>query len=95
MIFPSGQTKAGVLPRNMAKSGFSLHATGRTHPERIFVSGALHFFDPPVYHMVAELPEKPIHLLINRSPLIAGPTKAAVQDNDNLRTARVLHNGRN
>jgi putative methyltransferase (TIGR04325 family) len=58
----------------------------------LLVSGALHFFDPPVYHMVAELPEKPIHLLINRSPLIAGPTKAAVQDNDNLRTARVLHN---
>jgi putative methyltransferase (TIGR04325 family) len=58
----------------------------------LLVSGALHFFDPPVYHMVAELPEKPIHLLINRSPLIAGPTKAAVQDNDKLRTARVLHN---
>ena len=58
----------------------------------LLVSGALHFFDPPVYHMVAELPEKPAHVLINRSPLIDGPTKATVQDNDNLRTARVLHN---
>jgi putative methyltransferase (TIGR04325 family) len=58
---------------------------------RLVVSGALHFFDPPVYHMVADLPEKPIQVLINRSPLIAGPTKAAVQDNNNLRTARVRH----
>jgi len=58
----------------------------------LLVSGSLHFFDPPVYHMVAELPEKPAHILINRSPLIDGPTKATVQDGNNHRTARILYN---
>jgi putative methyltransferase (TIGR04325 family) len=58
----------------------------------LLVSGSLHFFDPPVYHMVAELREKPAHILINRSPLIDGPTKATVRDDGFFRTARVLHN---
>jgi putative methyltransferase (TIGR04325 family) len=60
----------------------------------LLVSGSLHFFDPPVYHMVAGLPEKPASILINRSPLIDGSTKATVQDGNNHRTARVLHNRR-
>ncbi|MGH6836965.1 MAG: methyltransferase, TIGR04325 family [Methylocella sp.] len=58
----------------------------------LLVSGSLHFFDPPVYHMVAELPEKPAHILINRSPLIDGPTKATVRDDGFSRTARIHHN---
>jgi putative methyltransferase (TIGR04325 family) len=58
----------------------------------LLVSGSLHFFDPPVSHMIAELPEKPAHVLINRTPLINGPTKATVQDKCNVRTARILYN---
>jgi putative methyltransferase (TIGR04325 family) len=73
----------------MAKSSFS---TGRTHPERICcLSPARFIFSIPGLSHGRRAPEKPIHLLIYRSPLIAGPTKAAVQDNDNLRTARVFH----
>ncbi|MGH6813391.1 MAG: methyltransferase, TIGR04325 family [Methylocella sp.] len=58
----------------------------------LLVSSSLQFFDPPVYHMVAELPEKPAHILINRSPLIDGPTKATVRDDGFFRTARVHYN---
>jgi putative methyltransferase (TIGR04325 family) len=58
----------------------------------LLVSGSLHFFDPPVSHMIAELPEKPAHVLINRTSLINGPTKATVQDKCNVRTARILYN---
>ncbi len=58
----------------------------------LLASGSLHYFDPPVYEMLAKLPEKPAHVLINRSPLITGPTKATVQDGIHWRAACILFN---
>ena len=42
--------------------------------------------------MVARLPEKPSYILINRTPLIDGPTKATVQDGATHRVGCVLYN---
>ncbi|MGA7383707.1 MAG: methyltransferase, TIGR04325 family [Methylocella sp.] len=60
--------------------------------ELLIASGSLHSFDTPLPQMVAGLPEKPSHILINRTPLIGGPTKATVQDGGICRVACVLYN---
>jgi putative methyltransferase (TIGR04325 family) len=60
--------------------------------ELLIASGSLHYFDPPLSEMVARLAEKPTYILINRTPLIAGPTKAAVQDHAMWRVACILYN---
>jgi putative methyltransferase (TIGR04325 family) len=58
----------------------------------LLASGSLHYFDPPVYDMVARLPHKPAHILVNRSPLIDGPTRATVQDGIHWRAGCILYN---
>jgi putative methyltransferase (TIGR04325 family) len=60
--------------------------------ELLIASGSLHSFATPLSQMVAGLPEKPSHILINRTPLIDGPTKATVQDGEICRVACVLYN---
>ncbi len=60
--------------------------------ELLIASGSLHSFDTPLPQMVAGLPQKPSHILINRTPLIDGPTKATVQDGGICRVACVLYN---
>jgi putative methyltransferase (TIGR04325 family) len=60
--------------------------------ELLIASASLHYFDTPLSQMVSELPEKPSHILINRTPLIDGPTKATVQDGGIHRVACVLYN---
>jgi putative methyltransferase (TIGR04325 family) len=63
-----------------------------TGAELLIASGSLHYFDTPLSQMVSELPEKPTHILINRTPLINGPTKATVQDGGTHRVGCVLYN---
>lgn len=60
--------------------------------ELLIASASLHYFDTPLSQMVAGLPEKPSHILINRTPLIDGPTKATVQDGGTHRAGCVLYN---
>jgi putative methyltransferase (TIGR04325 family) len=60
--------------------------------ELLIASGSLHSFATPLSQMVSELPEKPSHILINRTPLIDGPTKATVQEGGICRVACVLYN---
>jgi putative methyltransferase (TIGR04325 family) len=60
--------------------------------ELLIASASLHYFDTPLSQMVSELPEKPSHILINRTPLIDGPTKATVQDGGTHRVGCVLYN---
>jgi putative methyltransferase (TIGR04325 family) len=62
--------------------------------ELVIASGSLHYFDPPLSAMVARLKEKPAYILVNRSPLIEGPTKAGVQDHPLYGAACVLYNRR-
>ena len=58
----------------------------------MLASGSLHYFDTPLSQRVAGLPEKPSYILINRAPLIDGPTKATVQDCGTHRGGCVLYN---
>jgi len=55
-------------------------------------SGALHYFDTPLFDIIAKLSKKPEYLLVNRTPLIDGPQKATVQDSTGTRVACVLYN---
>jgi putative methyltransferase (TIGR04325 family) len=63
-----------------------------TGAELLIASGSLRYFDTPLSQMVSGLPEKPSHILINRTPLINGPTKATVQDGGTHRVGCVLYN---
>ncbi|MGB6493826.1 MAG: methyltransferase, TIGR04325 family [Methylocella sp.] len=58
----------------------------------LIASGSLYYFDTPLAKMVDALPKKPPHILINRTPLIEGPTKATVQDGRAWMVACVLYN---
>lgn len=58
----------------------------------LLASGSLHYFEKPLYQMIEELPNKPAHVLINRTPLISGPTKATVQDGGSYRVECMLFN---
>jgi putative methyltransferase (TIGR04325 family) len=60
--------------------------------ELLLASGSLHYFDTPLSQRVAGLPEKPSYIVINRTPLIDGPTKATVQDCGTHMGAVVLYN---
>ena len=43
-------------------------------------SGSLHYFDKPLFSIIAELKKKPTYVLVNRTPFTAAPTLATVQD---------------
>jgi putative methyltransferase (TIGR04325 family) len=86
------------LGRNVATSRGKNHLRFTTKwedaagAELLIASGSLHYFDTPLSQMVSELPEKPSHILINRTPLIDGPKKATVQDGGTYRVGCVLYN---
>jgi putative methyltransferase (TIGR04325 family) len=71
---------------------FSRKWEDATGAELLIASGSLRYFDTPLSQMVSGLPEKPSHILINRTPLINGPTKATVQDGGTHRVGCVLYN---
>jgi putative methyltransferase (TIGR04325 family) len=56
--------------------------------------GSLHYFERPLSHLIAELTEKPRHVVVNRTPLVDGPAVATVQDGDTYRLACMLYNRR-
>lgn len=58
----------------------------------LIAAGSLHYFDPPLFAMVAKLARKPPYVLVNRTPFIEGPTKATVQDGFTHRAACILYN---
>src|SRR5262249_37182525 len=58
----------------------------------MLVSGSLHYFDRPLGELLAGLKSKPRHILINRAPLIEGPTSATVQDGGDYRVPCKLLN---
>lgn len=55
-------------------------------------SGSIHYFETPLPEILAELSSKPAYILINRTPLVEGPTFATVQDAGPSRMACILYN---
>ncbi|MGH6800797.1 MAG: methyltransferase, TIGR04325 family, partial [Methylocella sp.] len=86
----SGQNIAASRGENRLR--FTRKLEDAAGAELLIASGSLHCFDTPLSEMVAGLSEKPSHILINRTPLIDGPTKATVQDGGMVRVACVLYN---
>jgi putative methyltransferase (TIGR04325 family) len=81
-----------AMTRGGKQLQFTRNWSDASGADLLLASGSLHYFDPPVYHMLAKLPHKPLHILINRSPLIDGPTRATVQDGVNCRVGCILYN---
>jgi putative methyltransferase (TIGR04325 family) len=67
-----------AMTRGGKQLQFTRNWSDASGADLLLASGSLHYFDPPVYHMLAKLPHKPLHILINRSPLIDGPTSRTV-----------------
>lgn len=61
------------------------------NPDVLLVSGALHYFEQPLPEMLAALPAKPPHVIINRTPLSERETLFAVQDAGEFLVACQLH----
>jgi putative methyltransferase (TIGR04325 family) len=58
----------------------------------LIASGSLHHFERPLPQLIDELPKKPRSILINRAPLIDGPSVAVTQDAGQYLTACMLYN---
>jgi putative methyltransferase (TIGR04325 family) len=58
----------------------------------VIASGSLAYFETPLATMISKLPEKPKRVLINRTPLIDGSTKATVEEGGAWRIACTLYN---
>jgi len=58
----------------------------------LIASGSLHYFEPTLPRLLADVSSLPRHLLINRTPLVDGAKVAIVQDGGAYRVACVLHN---
>jgi putative methyltransferase (TIGR04325 family) len=73
----SGESRLAFTP--------SLAITDRV--DLLLVSGSLHYFDEPLSTLMAHLPTKPEHVLINRTPLMKSGASVTVQDGRTLLTA--------
>lgn len=94
------------LPANMAagaeiareRGAAALHFAGdwtqASGVDLLLVCGSLHYFDKSLPEMVGELPVRPAHILINRTPLVEGAPAAAVQVASGFRLACMLYNRR-
>ncbi len=66
---------------------------GEAEGADIFIaSGSLHYFDMPLYSLIAKLEKKPRFILINRTPLVESPPFATVQKGPDCLVACMLHN---
>lgn len=80
-----------ALERNEKRLHFTQNWMDASGAGLLLASGSLHYFEG-IDQMVAKLKDKPLHVLINRSPLIEGPTKATVQDGGHWRVGCILYN---
>ncbi len=73
-----------------------LRFTSEWHPaaeaDLLIASGSLHYFEETLPRMVERLATRPVHILINRTPLTDGAPVAGVQDAGNFRVACMLYN---
>jgi putative methyltransferase (TIGR04325 family) len=54
--------------------------------------GSLHYFEEPLFSMIAKLQKKPRYVLINRTPLVDCQSFATVQEGSSSLVACILHN---
>jgi putative methyltransferase (TIGR04325 family) len=55
------------------------------------VSGALHYFEEPLYPLLSQFKQRPRHVIVNRSPFSRGPAICTVQDARTHLVACKLH----
>jgi putative methyltransferase (TIGR04325 family) len=56
------------------------------------ISGSIHYFETPMYEIIAQFEQKPPYILINRAPLTEGQEVAVVQEAGGYRVACMLYN---
>jgi putative methyltransferase (TIGR04325 family) len=102
--FPAGlRWTVHDLPGNMARGiefarqqqesrlEFSDDLHGASGDDVLLVSGALHYFDFTLADYIARLPQRPGHVIVNRTPLVDAPTAATVQHTDVMVGCRLLN----
>lgn len=58
----------------------------------VLASGSLHYFEDSLPSMIGRLASRPAHILLNRTPLVTGPTVVTVQDVKTLMHGCKLYN---
>ena len=80
-----------ALERNECRLRFTatLEAVGRC--DILLASGSLHYFESPLPDLIRELPHKPKHVIVNRTPLSDLPSVVTVQDAGKFLVACRVH----
>jgi putative methyltransferase (TIGR04325 family) len=78
--------------RNEMRLQFSDDVRGAANHEVLLISGALHYFDFSLSDYLADMPERPRHVLVNRSPLVNAPDAATIQYTHGIMVACKLLN---
>ena len=71
---------------------FSDDAHGAANHDVLLISGALHYFDFSLSEYLADLHERPRHVLVNRTPLVNAPDAATIQYTHGIMVACKLLN---
>jgi len=66
--------------RREARLRFTENFADAGEADLFIASGSLHYFEKPLFSIIAALKKKPRYVLVNRTPLTAAPTFATVQD---------------
>jgi putative methyltransferase (TIGR04325 family) len=80
--------RRGLLDR----LGFTDDLEEAKRADAFLASGSLHYFDQPLYEILAGLAHRPAHVFVNRTPLTDAPTTHTVQDAGFGLAACTLHN---
>jgi putative methyltransferase (TIGR04325 family) len=78
--------------RNESRLQFSDDAHGAANHDVLLISGALHYFDFSLPEYLADLRERPRHVLVNRTPLVNAPDAATIQYTHGIMVACKLLN---
>jgi putative methyltransferase (TIGR04325 family) len=79
-----------ALERNECRLRFTSTLEG-VDSDILLASGSLHYFESPLPDLVRELPHKPKHVIINRTPLSDLPSVVTVQDAGKFLVACRIH----
>jgi putative methyltransferase (TIGR04325 family) len=77
--------------RNEPRLCFTGEVKGATGVDLLLVSGALHYFDEPLYPMLEKLECLPRRVIVNRTPFSRGHALVTVQDGGECLAACKLH----
>jgi putative methyltransferase (TIGR04325 family) len=95
LVETNGLGERIAISKNERRLRFTDRFLDANGTDLLISCGSLHYFEPPLWEMVAGLSARPRYILINRAPLVDVPTFATVQDGGRYRLACILYNRNN